>query len=293
MIRFLRRLACFRPQVPGAATGLAFALLLTLLTLAVPVAWAQATTTPRAALHEGFARLAFDWTGQVAFSADIVNDQLVVRFDRAVQGDFKTLLKTLAPRYVAGVSVSEDRRTAAFPLAGGFTVRSFRSGDTVVVDLVDGPAPQQSQPQQPQQPPAQAPPQAPPPAAAKGAGGGVQVRATEQAGFSRLIFEWPAPVPYQIAKHGDHATIAFARRGSFDLQAMRGVLPTDIQAEEAGQGETSSTVVLALPAGARLRHFSDGRNVVVDVVRPADAQPPRQADGTKPPPLAPPPGQAV
>ncbi|MBF0394511.1 MAG: hypothetical protein HQL38_17685, partial [Alphaproteobacteria bacterium] len=60
----------------------ALLLLLLILPLVAPgAAWAQGGT-PRAAVHEGYARMVFDWDGPVAYSAEVVGGKLLVRFDK-------------------------------------------------------------------------------------------------------------------------------------------------------------------------------------------------------------------
>ncbi|WP_142848954.1 tetratricopeptide repeat protein [Telmatospirillum sp. J64-1] len=262
---------------------------------ALPVAaWAQSSPSPRAAIHDGFGRMVFDWPTGGTHDVEIVDGQLVLRFDRPAEGDFRSLLRPLAG-YVRGVSVSEDRRTATFPLARPLGLRSFVTGQSVVVDLLDDPAAAPPRPQtltvqaaQPVQPAAQQAP-APQPAPAETAPR-IVVRAGEHAGFTRLVFDWTGPVEYQVEKEGDRALVTFDRPARIDAQGTRRDLPADISvlgSEEAGRG---TRVSIAIPAETRLRHFRSGPKVVVDVVRPAAATPPPRPEGATPVPLAPPPG---
>jgi hypothetical protein len=81
--------------------------------------------------------MVFDWDRPVAFSADVINSELVLRFDRPVTGEFRGVLRPLAG-YLLGVSVSADRKTATFPLAHPVQVKAFGGkNNAVVVDLVD------------------------------------------------------------------------------------------------------------------------------------------------------------
>jgi tetratricopeptide (TPR) repeat protein len=81
--------------------------------------------------------MVFDWENPVSYSADVINGELVLRFDRPVKGDFRSLLRPLA-KYLRGVSVSSDRQTATFPLTHPVQVKAFiGNGNAVIVDLMD------------------------------------------------------------------------------------------------------------------------------------------------------------
>lgn len=233
--------------------------------------------SPRAAVHDDYVRIVFDWDAPVGYSAEIVNGQLLVRFDRPIKGNVQSLVKPLA-KVVRGASVSGDGMAATFPLIKPMSVRAFTgNNNSVVIDLADAAAPTET----PQ--PAQAPvPSAGPPA--------VDTRASDHGAYTRVVFDWPGPVGYSAEKQGGKATITFTKPGRIDLATLKSGLPSDIT---AGLGESASkglAVVLQVPADTRLRHFTSGNKVVVDVVRAAGAEAP--ADSAKVP-LAPPPGTDV
>ena len=118
-------------------------LLLLTATLLGSAAMAYAQGSPRAADHETYGRMVFDWDGPVNFSADVVNSQLIIRFDKPIAGDAKAVLKPLA-RYLKGVTLSADRKMATFPLALPVQVKSFQTASSVVVDLTESKAPSSS-----------------------------------------------------------------------------------------------------------------------------------------------------
>ncbi|MBI5163586.1 MAG: hypothetical protein HY985_06760 [Magnetospirillum sp.] len=262
-------------------------LLVALLAPACPV---SAQTTPRAAAHDGFARMVFDWDGPLKWSADVTDNQLVVRFEKPVAGDPKALLKPLA-KYVKGVTVSPDRRMLTFPLAIAVTAKTFLTGNSTVIDLTEtkGGA----------KPPAPAPVAAPPavgpakPAKTGGADGAadVMVRGGEHTGFNRLVFDWPKPVGYSVSTEGTRATLTFEQVGSINATALTASLPTDVTLVEVKPAGKGTAVVLSLPEGMRVRHFASGPKVALDLVRAAGAPPP--TSGKPAPPLAPAPGTDV
>ncbi len=279
---------------------------------------AVAQTPPRGALHEGYARLVFDWSEPVNYSADVINGELVLRFDHPVSGDFRAVLRPLA-NYLRSVSISADHKTATLPLAHPVQVKAFAGkNNSVVIDLVDLPGsnPASASNQPPPSvagaagpvsllPSAPAPlPAAPSTANSSGsaartasperAGGSptVAVRAGEHGTYNRLVFDWPQAVDYEVKQQGGRATIVFARPARLDMAGVRGSLPSDIGVLSTSTGSRATTVVLSVPKTARLRHFLSGKKVVVDVVRAADSRGPADAAEEKTP-LAPPPGADV
>jgi hypothetical protein len=251
-----------------------FRLILFLLFLlgATDLAYAQ-QPSPRAAMHDDFVRIVFDWDGPVGHSAEIVNGQLLVRFDRPIKGNVQALAKPLA-KVARSISVSSDRLAATFALIRPMTVKSFvGNNNSVVIDLTEG-APTTAA--------------AAPPPAAGGAPPLVDARAGDHGSYTRLVFDWPGPVGYSVDKQGGKATISFTKPGRFDLAALKSGLPSDITAALAEPpGGKGVSLVLQVPADTRLRHFTSGNKVVVDVVRAAGAEAP--ADSAKVP-LAPAPG---
>ena len=267
-------------------------LVLLITALLGPTALAFAQSSPRAADHDGFGRMVFDWSGPVNFSADVVNSQLIVRFDKPIAGDARAVLKPLA-HYLKGVTVSPDRKMATFPLAVPVQVKSFQTGSSVVVDLTESktatmssappPAPATPTPQDPR------PARAPATAAAEPAGPAtdLMVRGGEHTGFNRLVFDWPKPVGYTVDETEGQATINFDHLANVNVTSLKASLPPDVGFLEARNTGKGTSVVLSLPPGMRVRHFTSGPRIALDLVRPAGSPPPPRANGSTGPPLAP------
>lgn len=266
--------------------------LLTMLVLAPATGWAQ--TSPRAAEHDGFGRMVFDWDGPVRWSADVVGTDLVLRFEKPVGGDPRILVRPLA-RYLASATISPDRRMVSFALKIPVQVKSFVTGTSTVVDLSPGgpaaeaaspptPAPAAPAPSKPE-PSKPAPPKPAPPS-------NVNVRGGEHTGFNRIVFDWPAPVNYAVNEIDGRAVISFEKPARVNTTSLEASLPSDVRLVEVRPHGAGTAVVLALPRDMRVRHFTSGPKVAVDLVRPAGAAPPPRAAGTPLPPLAPAPGAA-
>ncbi|HIJ63531.1 MAG TPA: hypothetical protein HPQ04_12630, partial [Rhodospirillaceae bacterium] len=235
--------------------------------------------SPRGAVHEGYGRLVIDWDAPVNFSADVVNNELLLRFDRPVNGDFHPALRPLA-KYLQSVVVSADGKTASFRLARPVQVKSsIGNNNAVVIDLLDDANP--AIPAAAQEPPAAPAGQEAP---------AVDLRSGDHGTFVRLVFEWPSAVSYKVESKPGKADIIFGKPARIDLIGARASLPADLTLHSAEISGKSTVVGLAIPDNARLRHFQSGNRVVVDVVRAADAPAPVVSGKT---PLAPAPGTDV
>jgi hypothetical protein len=229
---------------------------------------AFAQPSPRAAQHDGYSRIVFDWDAPVEYSAEIVNGALLIRFNQPIKGDLLNLSKPLA-KVVKGVSMSADGKTASLLLARPMSVKSFAdSKNSVVIDLYEENA---------------APPEAAP-AAAPSAMPTVDARAGDHGSYVRLVFDWPSQTGYSVDKQGSQAKISFQKPAKIDQAGLQSGLPSDVTLANIDNGAKSLGIALQVPPNSRLRHFTSGNKVVVDVVRAPDAQAP--ADSAKVP-LAP------
>jgi len=215
----------------------------------------------RAWPHDGYGRLVFDWSAPVDYSAEIADGRLVVEFDRPFEVDLDAALELLRD-YVAKAQSDPAGRTLRFELSAPFRLRHFVANGSVVVDLIkDG---------------ASAKAKAPADALR------VRVRAGEHKAYSRLVFDWPGHVDYDVARAGAAVTLTFRRPGQIDLGALQRDPPAAIGGIAQRAGPEGPIVELTMSGSARLRHFRDGTKVVLDVYREttAEAAPP-QRQGAK------------
>lgn len=255
---------------------------------------AHAQTTPRGAEHDGFGRLVFDWDGPLKWSADVNDGNLVVRFEKPIAGDPKVLLKSV-DKYLKAVTVSPDRRMVTFALSQPVQLKTFVTGNSTVIDLLAAKTPAA---------PAKPPPLAKPAQSTKAAepakpvdprpepATDIMVRGGEHTGFNRLVFDWPKPVGYTVNVEGGNAVIAFDRPAVINVTALEAALPPDVRFLSQKPHGKGTALVLGLPADMRVRHFTSGPKVALDLVRAAGSPPPPRANGAAPPPLAPAPGAA-
>lgn len=215
-------------------------------------------------------RIVFDWAGRVDFTVRVDGRELIVRFNRSFDTDFREAVRLLNG-YVTAGRQSEDRRSAIFSLAGDFRVETSRSEESVVIDLLRRPGSPATAP------PATAPAAATPPAAAPPAaaptGSAVAVRLGEHAGYVRLVFDWARNVDYTVARNGARLDVRFAAPARLDLTGLGANLPQGLSAPDSRISGGTTTFGVTLPDGARFRHFRTGTRVVVDVLTQAGASP--------------------
>lgn len=220
--------------------------------------------------HETFGRLVFDWTRPVEFAARIENGRLVVEFARPAAFALGRALPHLTG-YVRDAQIAPDGRTASFALVRPVRLKSFTDGPKVVVDMTpiaaEAPAPAATAPA-PATPAPTASEQVSAAVAATAApadSGAIRVRAGEHPGFSRLVFDWPQPVPYQITRDGTDALVTFSQAARLDIAAIAAALPRNLKSLESSTMTDRVVARLGLPAGTTLRDFISGNSVVIDI----------------------------
>jgi tetratricopeptide (TPR) repeat protein len=232
--------------------------------------WAAAGV--RGATHPDFGRLVFEWDDGVDYSAEVGGGRLVLRFSQPIIGNPQTLSSSVKD-YVRAVSLSADRRIISIALTEEFDLHDHVQGLALVFDLrrrskvvsAATPLPRPSAP-------VAAP--APAPASEKGM---LNIRPGDHDGFSRFVFDWASPVDYQVNKQGEAVSIAFKRPAKIDLAALKGNLPIYVSDASVEPG-TNLTVKLKVEDASRVRHFTSGPKVVLDILRPPGIEAPSVAE---------------
>lgn len=230
--------------------------LLAALAAAAP-ARTQEVVETRAWAHEDYGRIVFDWQEAVTFEVSSRGQVLDIRFDRPLIPSFLGVMRYLSD-YVTTSSVSGDGRTVTFGLTRPFETRAFRTGTAVVVDLL----PPSGETE------AAAPAQTPPSGPAEAGPETLPIRFGRHDTYARVVFDWPRPVGYVVTRSGDSISIVFERDARVSPSALAQTPPAPISALAARSGGDALTVVLAAPAEARVRDFTTGSKVVLDIYRP-------------------------
>ena len=258
-------------------------LLAALLLVAAGSAGAQERVAVRGGAHADFGRLVFDWTSPVEYGATIEDGRLIVTFDRATEFDTSSAERHLF-RYLETVRRSEDGRSLTFDLTRAFGLETFRLDTKVVVDLLQdasagvrragtrrpaaataGPPaavpadtpPSASEPSAQAQPQPQSQPQAQPQPQPQSLPE-VRVRVGEHTAFERLVFDWPAPVGYQVEQDASGARVVFERPARLDVSRLQADPPSLLRTFRGQACRRQALCGAAVPAGytgARLRRW--------------------------------------
>ncbi len=97
----------------------------------------------------------------------------------------------------------------------------------------------------------------------------LRVDARDYRGFSRLIFNAPMAVDYQVRRAGDIVTVRFPADARLDADALRANLPRRFLSVDVRPVDEALLLRIVVPELARLRHFQKGNRVVLDVLDPA------------------------
>ncbi len=211
----------------------------------------------RAAKHADFGRLMFFWPTPVTYETAGNGDRLIIRFQRPINADYDAASEKLG-QYLGVLEPDPDGRSVVIPLRDGVTARSFALDNAVVVDLLRGPqggtgveletAAAESEPVPPPKLPV------------------VRVRTGEHPGFSRIVFDWPNRVDYQVRRSGATASITFDQPARVDLRRLDRRPLRYVKSGSSQSSGGTATVVLDVPEGSKARHFRIGPRVVIDVL---------------------------
>jgi hypothetical protein len=93
------------------------------------------TLTTRAAAHADFDRLVFDWPFETPYKLERKDDILTLRFDRSATIALKPFMAAQLTRVANFELVSSDPLTVRARIAPSATIRDFRSGKAVALDI--------------------------------------------------------------------------------------------------------------------------------------------------------------
>lgn len=264
----------------GLIWGLAW-----LLAMIGHAALAAVAVPVRASTHDTFGRIVFDWPEAASVSPQVDGNQLLIRFDKELDSALGILTSALSG-YVAAARIGEDRKTVLITLKKPVTVKNFKIGNRIVLDLsADPKAPAFPAPASAASPPSPPPQPAATPPQARSAG--VTIRAGTHDSYNRLVFDWSQNPNYSVNRSGENLTVFFDRSAKPDFAAVTRLNPPllkNLAAETTDSG--SLAVRLNIPADAVLRHFKKGNAVVLDVLKPHVPLPP-ETTATNPPPPPP------
>ncbi|CAN0406246.1 unnamed protein product, partial [Laminaria digitata] len=254
---------------------------------------AQETVLARAFQGPTFSRIVFDWPAPVPYQARAGGDLLVIEFDRPLTADLSPITNALGDT-ILDARVEADGRSVTLLMSAAYQIKTTVNGASVIFDIVTprpatSPAAPRSSATAP--PPRQA--ARPPVARAPADGPTIRVRAGVHDTYSRVVFDWPADVSYDVNKSGGTVSVQFDRPATFGFsrRLAAGEL-SRIGSITSGSGDGGALVSIGVDESSRVRHFRNGRSVVVDILGGASSRQvaaPRESAAPTPPaaPVAP------
>ena len=211
----------------------------------------------RTGAHKGYGRMVFDWPSQVGYEAAIEGNQLVIRFERPINAALDRTVSGL-PAYLSGATVADAGRTVRFDLKQPVSLKTFRNGNAVALDLTPAATAIAT---------SAAPDQPAPPAKAKApVGGRVTVRASETPQGSKLDLTWPKAVDYTLQRDGSSVTLRFDHAGTANLAPVtRAGLKNLSKVEQYALPDGALAITFAVPPNARISESRSGRALSITV----------------------------
>ena len=237
---------------------------------------AQERVLARAFQGPTFSRIVFDWPAPVEYQAQAGGDLLVIEFDRSLTADLSPITDTLGD-IVLDARVEGDGRSVTLLMSAAFQIKTTVNGASVIFDIVTPSGTSTAQPRAAPAPPPrqaasppptrQATPRQPAPAAPPSEAPSIRVRAGVHDTYTRVVFDWPADVAYDVNKSGRTVSVQFDKQANFGFsrRLSSGELPR-IASVTGRAGDRGAVVAIDVDEASRVRHFRNGRSVVVDIL---------------------------
>lgn len=190
----------------------------------------------RAGQHDAYARIVVDLPRPIGYAVKVAGDQLTLEFDEPVTGDVSRIQRVLA-KHVREVALVDEKRLV-LELTGPHRMKDFVNEGSIVVDL----RPTTDKGSKTQR---------------------VNTRFGDHPNFTRLVFDWPSTVQYQLRNQDGSVSLRFDRAADIRVSAAS-------LARAQGFDSVESQIIghdteVDMKVSGRIRHFRDGFKVVVDV----------------------------
>jgi hypothetical protein len=218
-------------------------------------AWADSVT---GSVQNGYGRLSFTTASRI--SATATGGVLAITFSDKAGIDPAAVVAAL-PRAIASGHADADGKTLRFVLNQPVKLHVSQQGGRAVVDMAEpgftGTMPDLS-------PPAKAVAKPLDVAALPE----IKLRAGSYANFTRLVFDWPKDVSYQVFPGAGKMTIKFATPVRADVSVIARFAPPWVK-NAAWRIDGGSTIVdFETDTASGYHDFKDGTHVVLDILAP-------------------------
>ena len=230
--------------------------LATALCAAAP-AWAD---TVSGAMQDGYGRLNFSLTTPSPVSATTTGGVLTISFGNRTNIEPASIAAAM-PRFITNGRADTDGKTLRFTLTQPVKLHVSQIGGRAVVDLADvnftGAMPDLVPPPKPEAKPLDV---ASLPL--------IKLRTGSYEKFTRLVFDWPRDVSYQVFPGAGKMTIRFGAPVRADVSAIARVAPPWVKNASWRLDGNSTVVEFATDSDSGYHDFKDGKNIVLDILAP-------------------------
>ncbi|HWY65097.1 MAG TPA: hypothetical protein VNX61_07770 [Rhizomicrobium sp.] len=232
------------------------ALSLGLALVAVTPAWAADSVS--GSVQDGYGRLAFTTDSKI--SATTTGGVLAITFSAKTNLDPAIVAGSL-PRILQGGRIDADGKTLRFTLTQPVKLHVSQVGSRAVVDLADanftGAMPDLVAPSKPVAKPVDVAslPE-------------IKLRTGTYEKFTRLVFDWPKDVSYQVYPGAGKMTVRFDAPMRIDVSALARFAPPWVKNASWKIDGNSTVVDFDTDTDSGYHDFKDGHRVVLDILAP-------------------------
>src|SRR5688572_10726969 len=211
-------------------------------------------------LQDGYGRLNFSLTTPAQISATTTGGVLAITFGAKTNIEPASIAAAM-PRLITNGRADADGKTLRFTLTQPVKLHVSQIGGRAVVDLAavnfTGTMPDLVPPPKPEAKPLDV---ASLPL--------IKLRTGSYEKFTRLVFDWPRDVSYQVFPGAGKMTVRFAQPVRADVSAIARVAPPWVK-NAAWRLDGNSTVVeFDTDSDSGYHDFKDGKNIVLDILAP-------------------------
>jgi hypothetical protein len=219
-------------------------------------AWAADSVS--GAIQDGYGRLSFTTDSKV--SATTTGGVLAITFSNKTSLDPAAVANAM-PRVLSGGRADADGKTLRFTLSQPVKLHVSQIGTRAVVDIADtnfaGVMPDLVPPPKPVAKPidvASLPE--------------IKLRTGAYEKFTRLVFDWPKDVSYQVYPGAGKMTLRFGTPMRVDVSALARFAPPWVKNASWRIDGTSTVVEFETDSDSGYHDFKDGTHVVLDIMAP-------------------------
>jgi hypothetical protein len=219
-------------------------------------AWAADSVS--GAIQDGYGRLSFTTDSKV--SATTTGGVLAITFSNKTSLDPAAVANAM-PRILSGGRTDADGKTLRFTLSQPVKLHISQIGSRAVVDIADtnftGAMPDLVPPPKPVAKPVDV-----------AALPEIKLRTGAYEKFTRLVFDWPKDVSYQVFPGAGKITMRFGTPIRIDVSALARFAPPWVKNASWRIDGNSTVVEFETDSDSGYHDFKDGTHVVLDVLAP-------------------------